>query len=198
MKYDYLSNDERKSLQIWHQWLNDNRGDRARLRRADSPEDILLTDAFFHFLQKMPESWPERKPMLTSAVIAGALSQVKTDKQMPSKINQKKDDKGEVEIASFAEQLATPLEGKSKAAMSELRFQQLQKSRTTDDFYRRILRAIRLLDCNVNILSLSNDIIHWNQEFNKKIDREPTNRLAVRWATDYFTALPKEKKENQL
>ena len=26
-------------LQQWHTWLDDNRGDRARLRRAESPED---------------------------------------------------------------------------------------------------------------------------------------------------------------
>jgi len=75
--------------------------------------------------------------------------------------------------------------------MSELRFQQLQKSPTTDDFYRRIIRAIRLLDGNVNILSLANDIIHWHKEFEHQLDRHPANRLAIRWATDYFTALPK-------
>ena len=76
--------------------------------------------------------------------------------------------------------------------MSELRFQQLQKSRTTGDFYRRVLRAIRLLDGKVNIPSLANDIIHWHQEFDNQIDRKPSNRLAVRWATDYFTALQKK------
>ena len=73
--------------------------------------------------------------------------------------------------------------------MSELRFQQLQKSRTTDDFYRRVLRAIRLLDGKVNILSLANDIIHWHREFDNQIDRKPSNRLSVCWATAYFTAL---------
>jgi CRISPR system Cascade subunit CasB len=76
--------------------------------------------------------------------------------------------------------------------MSELRFQQLQKSRTTDDFYRLVLRAIRLLDGKVNIPSLANDIIHWHREFDNKIARKPSNRLAVRWATDYFTTLQKK------
>jgi len=189
-----LNTAEKKALQNWHSWLDDNRGDRARLRRAESPEDILLTDAYFHFLQKMDQAtsnWSQNTPMLTSACIAGALSHVKTDKQIPSKLYNNKDTDAPKKAASFAEQLATPSEGKSKAPMSELRFQQLQKSPTIDDFYRRIIRAIRLLDGNVNLVSLANDIIHWHQEFEKPIGRHPAKRLAVRWATDYFTALPK-------
>ncbi len=193
MSEDYFLNSaEKQALQSWHSWLDDNRGDRARLRRAESPEDILLTDAFFHFLAKMPEQWQQSKPMLTSASIAGALSHVKTDKRIASRIYNSKDSDAPKKTASFAEQLATPFEGKSKAPMSELRFQQLQKSPTTDDFYRRIIRAIRLLGGNVNIISLANDIIHWHREFECQADhRQPANRLAVRWATDYFTALPK-------
>jgi len=182
---------EINTLQHWYRWLDDNRGDRARLRRAEKPEDILLTDAFFHFLQQMPESWGEKKPMLTSAAVAGLLSHVKEDRQTLSKGYQPKDRNKPKKMASFAEQLATPPEGK-KPPMSELRFQQLQKSRTTVDFYRGVLRAIRLLDGKVNIPSLANDIIHWHLEFNHQIDREPTKRLAVRWATDYFTAILKK------
>jgi CRISPR system Cascade subunit CasB len=192
-------NTAEKQLQSWHAWLGlaGNRGDRARLRRAESPEDILLTDAFFHFLRKMDQAmpdWSQKMPTLASACIAGALSHVKTDKQTPSRIHNSKDNTdADRKIASFAEQLATPPEGKSKAPMSELRFQQLQKSPTIDDFYRRLIRAIRLLDGNVNIVSLANDIIHWHQEFNQAFGRYPAKRLVVRWATDYFTALPKNK-----
>lgn len=187
---------EKKALKDWHDWLDENpgHGDRARLRRADSPEDILLTDAFFHFLYRMDQAtpnWSQNTPMLTSACMAGALSHVKTDKQTPSRLYNNKETDAAKKMAGFAEQLATPKETKSKAPMSELRFQQLQKSPTLDDFYRRMIRAIRLLDGNVNLVSLANDIIQWYQEFNKPIGREPAKRLAVRWATDYFTALPK-------
>jgi CRISPR system Cascade subunit CasB len=182
-------------LQQWHTWLDDNRGDRARLRRADSPEDILLTDAFFHFLEWMKPltEWSEKTPLLTKASIAGAVAHVKANKQTASRINlSKKSAEVAVRYASFAEQLATPVDGKSKAPMSELRFQQLQKSTSPEDFYRRVLRAIHLLDCNVNVLSLAYDISHWHREFNQIADyRNPQNRIAVRWATDYFTALPK-------
>jgi len=172
MKSSYLNAEEQATLLRWHKWLDDNRGDRARLRRAECAEDVLLTDAFFHFLKQMPERWCEKNRVLSSASIAGLLSHIKTDH--PN--------------ASFATLLARPSKG-DKPAMSELRFQQLQKSATTNDFYRRVLRAINLLGGCVNIASLGNDIIHWHQEFEHHIDKEPANRLAVRWATDYFTAL---------
>ena len=190
-EYRFLTLAESNTLQRWHRWLDNNRGDRARLRRAERPEDILLTDAFFHFLQQMPEGWQEKNPILTRAAVAGLLSHVKKDRQTLSRGYQPKDKNKQRNIASFAEQLATPVKSK-KPAMSELRFQQLQKSRTTDDFYRRVLRAICLLDGKVNMSSLANDIIHWHLEFNHRIDREPAKRLAVRWATDYFTAILKK------
>ncbi len=75
-EYRFLTLAEINTLKRWHHWLDDNRGDRARLRRAERPEDILLTDAFFHFLQQMPEGWREKKPILTSAAVAGVLSPV--------------------------------------------------------------------------------------------------------------------------
>jgi CRISPR system Cascade subunit CasB len=190
-EYRFLILAEINTLKRWHHWLDDNRGDRARLRRADRSEDILLTDAFFHFLEQMPENWREKNPLFTSAAVAGLLAHVKEDRRVLSKGYQPKDKNKPRNIAPFAEQLATPARGE-KPPMSELRFQQLQKSRTTDDFYRRVLRAIRLLDGKVNIPSLANDIIHWHQEFDNQIDRKPSNRLAVRWATDYFTALQKK------
>ncbi len=189
--YYFLDYEDIKAIQHWHKNLDDNRGDRARLRRAESPEDILLTEAFAHFLHDMPDSKRWRDKLYISACVAGALSQVKADKQTHSRIHNKKDSDKVKVIASFAEQLATPLEGKSKAPMSELRFQQLQKSTSPDDFYRRLIRAIRLLNGQVNIISLANDIIHWHKEFAHQSSHSPANRLAVRWATDYFTAQPK-------
>ncbi len=142
----------------------------------------------------MPETsehW--RNHMQVSAAVAGALAHVKQNKQVASRLYNSKTDDSKTRDVSFAEQLATPLEGKGKAPMSELRFQQLQKSKTPEDFYRRILRAIRLLNGNVNIISLANDIKHWHREFEHVTVSPPAKRLAVRWATDYFTALSNNK-----
>lgn len=187
-QYYFFEYEDIQALQRWYKWLENNRGDRARLRRAESPEDILLTEAFAHFLQHMPDSDTWRKNLATSACIAGALSQVKADRQANSRIHHKKGSDDAKRMASFAEQLATPLEGKGKAPISELRFQQLQKSTRPEDFYRRIIRAIQLLKGQVNIISLAHDIFHWHKEFSHSASHIPANRLAVRWATDYFTA----------
>lgn len=191
MNYDFLDFRAEYALQNWHSSLKDNRGDRARLRRAERPEDVMLCHAFFHFLQQMPQNWQVPEVIFTSAAVAGLLSHVKEDRQVESKGYQPKENKQPRRIATFAELLARPVKGE-KPAMSEIRFQQLQKSRTTDDFYRGVIRAIRLLGGSVNIPSLANDIIHWHREFDSRIGREPSKRLAVRWAMDYFTALPKE------
>ncbi len=194
MKYDFLSDNEQNDLIVWHGSLDSNRGDRARLRRAENAEDVLLTHAFFNFLQAMPKCWQANKPMLISAAVAGILSHVKRNKKTPSEIHVSKNENSPKTLMSFAEQLGTPLKSK-KPPMSELRFQQLQKSRTEIDFYRLTMRAVDLLGSEVNILSLANDIIHWHQEFyQKELERSSTNRLAVNWATDYFTALSKYTK----
>lgn len=184
----FLTSEEVNALRSWHHWLNGidgdhggNRGDRARLRRAETPEDILLTDAFFHFLRQMPTDFPQRtaaaQRLPVAAAVAGLLAHAADDGL------------GE----NFASQLARPKEGKTKPPMSELRFQQLQKSPTVEDFYRRMLRAIRLLGKSTNVVSLANDIIHWHHEFNAPLGRhqDVTKRLAVRWATQYFTTLLK-------
>jgi len=192
-EYRFLYSGEINTLQRWHRRLDDNRGDRARLRRAERPEDVLLTEAFFNFIKRMPERWRSPNALFTSATIAGLLSHVKADRQTASRRQKPKDAKKPRKMTSFAEQLATSAKG-AKAPMSELRFQQLQKSRTTDDFYRHVLRAIRLLGGQVNIISLADDIIHWHKEFNNQINRNPADRLAVRWAADYYTMLPKQTK----
>lgn len=193
MNYDFIDPAPQNALQNWHSLLKDNRGDRSRLRRAERSEDVLLCDAFFNFLQQMPEDWREPERIFTSGAVAGLLAHVKEDRQVESIGYQPKDKNKPKRMASFAELMARPIKGE-KPPMSEARFQQLQKSRTTDDFYRRVIRAIRLLGGSVNISSLANDIIHWHREFNSQTDREPSKRLAVRWATDYFTALPKENR----
>jgi CRISPR system Cascade subunit CasB len=176
--YRFLKNPATSDkLLEWWVWLDDNRGDRARLRRVESPDDVLLTGAFSRFLSVMPESWSEPDHLPASALVAAIVAQVK-DKHSGS---------------SFATQLATPKAGGDKPRMSELRFQQLQKSNDPTEFFRRLLRSVRMLDGNVNILSLANDVLHWMYEYRKGVDRNPQDRLAFCWANDYYRALLKKR-----
>jgi len=166
----------REKLRKWWESLEDNRGARARLRRAEHPDDVLLTEPFFQFLCQMPADWSEPANLSTSAIIAATLAHVRQ---------------------SFASQLASPnKEVSDKPCMSEFRFQQLQKSRDPEEFFMRLLRAVRLADNKVNLFSLADSILHWMKEYRFGINREPQKRLAVRWANDYYVASSKAKNKS--
>lgn len=176
MKLKKLKPNEADKLREWWSWLDDNRGDRAQLRRADFSDDILLTPAFAHFLKMMPEDWSsngQRVTLSDAAMVAAILSRVKDD------VNS--------EDSSFAKSLGMPKEdGGSRPAMSELRFQQLQKSRTAEDFFTHICRAINLLGGKVNVVSLADDILNWLTEQRFGPSSRSQERLAIRWASDYY------------
>ncbi|WP_299946910.1 type I-E CRISPR-associated protein Cse2/CasB [uncultured Microbulbifer sp.] len=178
--YQYLNREEVRRLRDWHTGLNDKggHGDRARLRRAVEPMDVVPTPTFVRFLQAMPECWQNNGdiPLEDAALVATLVAHVKTDKpSAPPK--------------SFAHYLATSREGSSKPAMSELRFSQLQKSRDLTDFYRRLVRALALLKGDVDIAALANDLLHWQRERRTTPTRRVQDRLAVRWASDYYAGL---------
>ncbi|NLX52768.1 MAG: type I-E CRISPR-associated protein Cse2/CasB [Deltaproteobacteria bacterium] len=177
-QYRFLKNKEtHENLRFWWESLDKNRGDRARLRRAERPDDVLLTEAFFRFLKQMPEEWSAPKELFTSAIVAAALSHIEVPQNSET----------------FATQLALPKQGGKNARMSELRFQQLQKSRDPEEFFRRLLRAINLVENKVNIVSLAESILHWMNEYRNGADRDPQKRITIRWATDYYTEILKHK-----
>lgn len=180
IKLKKISEEDASCLKRWWAELDDKRGNRAQLRRASNADDVLLTPAFAHFLQAMPETWGTGStgkgvPLSISemAVIAAVLARVKE----PLKVD-----------VSFAKSLALPKEAGGKAVMSELRFQQLQKSRSPEDFFTRVCRAVNLLGGKANIASLADDIAHWLIEFRTGPASKPEDRLAVRWASDYYAA----------
>lgn len=182
MFFHTINDEDARALRMWWSTLDENRGDRAQLRRAVHPDDVLLTPAFAHFVQSMPNSWAEGKSgkgthlsMSDMALVAAVLARVKTDSST-----------GKDEI-SFARALASPKDQGSKAAMSELRFSQLQKSRTPEEFFTRICRAVNLLGGKVSVASLGDNIIHWLTEFRFGTAIKPENRIAVRWANDYYS-----------
>ncbi len=170
-----LDKQDISQLLSWWHWLDDNRGDRAQLRRAKSADDILLTAAFSHFLQKMPDRWSEAHNMAITdaAMVAAIVSRIKKNE----------------EKISFAKHLGFPKDGGGQSAMSELRFQQLQKSRTSDEFFTRICRAIALLGGKSNVVSVADDVLHWLSEQRFGPSSKPQDRLAVRWASDYYAVL---------
>jgi len=165
-----LREDEQKKLKDWYCKLEDNRADRAILRRSGSADDVLLTPAFSRFLKSMPAHWSEPNRIYGSAMVAGLLGRVK-----------------QCTNESFAKSLALPRKAGGKAMMNELRFRQLQKSRTTDEFFIRMSRAIALIDGKVDVLSVADGVLLWLKEQRQSLDKNPSRRLAVRWAFEYYS-----------
>lgn len=171
MKRGKLNQGDAECLRRWWCSLDENRGDRAQLRRAQSPDDILLTPAFAHFLQILPKAWIDDMRLFDLAMVAAILARVKNDVSD--------------ENVTLAKSLSVPKDAK-KPVMSELRFQQLQKSRTPQEFFIRLCRAIQLLGGTANVVLLTEDILHWLAEHRYGPSSKPEQRLAVRWASDYY------------
>lgn len=163
----YLHGADPEELVRWWATLDKNRGVRARLRRVERPDDALLSSGFFQFLSYMPERWSKPEHLYASALVATALAQV-------------------AENAGGYQSFAGQLGAGEQPVMSELRFKQLINSRTPEEFFRRLLRAIRLLKRTVNVISLSEGVLQWYDEYSKGPDRNPVNRLSVKWAGDYY------------
>ncbi len=194
-KFYYLRDDQvRKVVATWWARLHgiDNksaapqqanqRGARAELRRSKSLDAVLLTEGFRNLWQALLETGQCReRDMLAWACVAAALAEVR---QQPTN-----------ESATFAQCLGEQKERTGRPYMSELRFAQLQKSRSGDDFLMRVRRALALINKTAPVLSLADNIMHWFHEQRDNQSAPPTDRLAVRWATDYFTAVSAYEKQ---
>lgn len=161
-------------LQWWQRQAEKGRAARAELRHATGPEDALLTEGFRNLWFALPPSRRVARDMRAWGCVAVALAEVNSHDPKRS-------------VASKMGSESEP--GSGKPRVSELRFQQLLRSADLDDFLRRIRRAIRLLKRDVNVVSLADDILHWNREKGGDLSPRPDRRLAVRWANDYFTKL---------
>lgn len=148
------------------------RGLSSALRRCARIEDVILTEAFRLLYFKMADSyWVRDESIAGLACAAGVLAHVATD----------------APAASLAEQCAARKEGGSLPVVSEIRFSQLQKSRTIDELFVRMRRTIQLLRRAANVLSVADGILQWYREHELGIhESAPRDRLLVRWGLDYF------------
>jgi len=157
-------------LRQWWEWLDDNRGERARLRRCETPEDVLVQSGFHALCRKLPE-W-EKSDLIGLAAVAGLLSHV-----------------AEGTDIDFAHQLGSSKDGGDRAAMSEMRFQQLMASENIDELYSRLRRAIQLLKRNGNIISLADGVLHWSREQRSIYNTQPSQRFKYAWSKAYFSSV---------
>lgn len=165
----------RSEIEAWWEWLQNQRGAKAELRRCDTVEAVLLCGAFRKLWVGLAATGQRReKDLLAWASVAATLAEVKNKDGAEH---------------SFAARLGCQKEKTGKPLVSELRFAQLQKSRDNNTFLRRLRRALALVERKAPLLSLADSVLLWHQEQSGRQSHKPTDRLAVRWAMDYFTAL---------
>lgn len=154
---------------------------RAELKRAQTPEAVLMTQGFRALWLSLPEPARERREsMLAWAALAGILSHVK---QQDNSRN-------------FAAGLGQLDEKTGKPKVSELRFQQLQGARTPEEFYRRLHRLIKQVNGQSRVSSLAKGVLDWFTEHYGRTSLRADKKIAVRWAMDYYQAANSLAKNN--
>ncbi len=155
-------------LRAWWKGLEDDKGERAVLRRAVSLTGIMLSPAFHRLLNDLRRAGfgvsESRYPKL--AAIAGLVARIR-------------DEDGE----SLARSMGTPRSSGGKAAVSELRMRRLLACDDIEELHTLLRRALALLDNQANIGELAATIWNWMpmDENNPKDSRR-------QMAFDYYAA----------
>jgi CRISPR system Cascade subunit CasB len=162
----FQSSDESGTVLLaWWKGLESDRGERALLRRASNIAEVAFSPAYHRLLGRLKgETGAVNREAL--AAVAGLATHVKTHTEIGG---------------SVARQMATPKIGGSGARVSGLRFRRLLAVSDRDELYPLLIRVVRLLDGNVNLLSLANGVYWWNESTRKQ------------WAYDYYSTAPAEK-----
>lgn len=138
-----------KVLFEWWKGLEDNRGDRAQLRRARNPAEVVFVPMYHRLYHQLRLA--DREAL---ACVAGLCAHVKAS-----------------DVAkTIAERMADG--SNDKAKVSGLRFRRLLKIDDRDEFYNAMRRIIQLLESVVNIYSLAQTVYWWNQRTKKQLAYE--------------------------
>lgn len=155
---------------------------RAVLRRCDTIESAMLTEAFRHLWQALEsKAWQETPPKTsraqrieTWAVIAAVASELRAetfDAPLGKRLGEKRPSTGD-----------TP-------RMSDLRFQQLLDCHTSEELIRRFRRALKLADnAGVSVVRLADMVALWAREQRGQYRAEGTQRFAFVMSDAYFQA----------
>ena len=168
-KFIILKVDEQKAVASWFNWINADKqkGQRARLRRCSTLDEILMQQGFYRLCQPLPRLEPHALTGLT--LVAGLLVWIKAP----------------VETA-LSEQLG---KGNDKPAFSELRFQRLLASEDPHSFFQSMRRAIIQAGETVNHVLLADEILHWYQQYRHPGWYTGSRQWQYRFAKPYYARL---------
>ena len=159
-----------KTLADWWRGLENDRGARAELRRARSPEDASLIPATINLitlLRGTPVSehsgWQSRIP-----AIAGLSSRLDADARSIVLAAPNRD--------ALPRRMASPKGDRPR--VSELRFRRILQTHR-DELYRPMIRVLAQLDNQISLFDLADTLFWWGPQIQKS------------WAFAYFPALKK-------
>lgn len=148
LKFEHDS-PEMQAVTAWWQSLNENRGDRAELRRCSTLTEVAFTPAYHRLRLTLLKLGAVNADAL--ALVAGLAAHVKN--HLPGK--------------TLAQQMAT---GKTdgSARVSGLRFRRLLKVKNQEELFTTMTRVIALLGGTVNLQSLTESVYYCNDRTRKQ------------------------------
>lgn len=154
----------------WWRQLENDKGERAVLRRAASLTEVMLSPAFHSLLNDLRRAdyriAEYRYPKL--AAIVGLAARIRT-------------------IASdgLASRMGSPKAGGSAPTFSELRLRRILACDDIEELYTLLRRALALLDDQAHLADLAATVWHWSP-LDEKRPYDPRRRLAY----DYYAVAP--------
>ena len=155
---------EQQALVAWWRELDNNRGERAALRRSAALAEVAFSPAYHRLRLAVGRFGAVDYEGL--ALVAGLAARVKIDG----------------EGSTIAEQMAT---GKvdGSARVSGLRFRRLLKVKENEVLFSSMTRIIALLGGTVNLQSLARSVYLWDDRY---ID------IRKKWAFEYYSKATNE------
>jgi CRISPR system Cascade subunit CasB len=156
------------TLRFWWLSLEDDKGERAYLRRSYTLTEIMLSPAFHRLLNQLGrEKIPQyRYPKL--AIIAGLISRIEGESQQ-----------------KLGAEMGSPTKSSTKPDVAELRMRRILACDDLEELYVLLRRALSLVDNRVNIYDLASIVWHWTP-MDDKSPHDPRRRLAC----DYYAEAP--------
>ena len=155
------------------------RGDRARLKRAGSIEELETERAANLLVARLLRGeWNNnfaRSRFQTDPsallMVSGVLARVKSD-------------------ARDGKSLAWRIGAASTKPLHELRFKRLLQAKSLEDFFLQVRRAVQLADGAADLAVLADDLLAWAYEQQSASgSQRPARSLRFRWAQDYYQPL---------
>lgn len=153
------------------------RGVRAALRRCDTLDAALLTQAFRELWRILPEATREASFMDANLEKWGSIALVLAELR------------AEVPDKALATRLGQQQGTTKKPIMSGLRFQQILACHTPEEMVQRLRRALALAGrSEASAVLLADVVALWWREYRSGPSARPTHRFGFVLANDYFGA----------